>query len=143
MILYTIGSTQKSAEQFFAQLEAAGVKRVIDVRLSNTGQLAGFTKRDDLRFFLRRIGGIDYVEYPQLAPTRELRDRYRRDGDFEAYARGYLALLRERGVEKALDRTLFDSACLLCSEPVADRCHRRVAADHLAAQWGGVTVVHL
>ncbi len=143
MILYTIGFTKRSAEQFFTRLQEAGVRRVIDVRLSNTSQLAGFTKRDDLRFFLERIAGIDYVECAALTPSSEIRDRYRRDGDFEAYARGYLALLRERGVEKTLDRGLFDNACLLCSEHEADRCHRRVAAEYLAAQWGDVEIVHL
>ncbi|MCS7269438.1 MAG: DUF488 domain-containing protein, partial [Geminicoccaceae bacterium] len=95
MKLFTIGFTKKSAETFFTALERAGVRRVIDVRIDNSSQLAGFTKKDDLAFFLKKIAGIDYVHLPNLAPTREMLDGYKkRGGSWEDYERKFLALMR-------------------------------------------------
>jgi len=45
VVLYTIGFTKKNARQFFETLKTAGVKRLVDIRLNNQSQLAGFTKR--------------------------------------------------------------------------------------------------
>jgi uncharacterized protein (DUF488 family) len=143
MRLFTIGFTKKTAERFFSLLNRPGLVRVIDIRLNNSSQLAGFTKRDDLAFFLRRILGIDYIERPELAPTKEILDAYRTNADWEAYSRAYLHLLKERHVEDTLVPSEFDGACLLCSEPEPDHCHRRLAAEYLAGKWGKVDAVHL
>jgi len=144
MILYTIGFTKKSAETFFGLLKQPGLERIIDVRYNNTSQLAGFTKRDDLAFFLRRLRGLDYVYLPELAPTKESRDAYmKRGGDWEAYIAAYRALLDERCVAETLDKSLFDGGCLLCSEATADHCHRRLLAEYLAEHWGHIEIVHL
>src|SRR5438309_11885131 len=67
--LFTIGFTRKSAEAFFTSLREAGVRRLVDVRLNNISQLAGFTKKDDLRYFLKAIAGIEYLHLGELAPT--------------------------------------------------------------------------
>ena len=118
---------------------------MIDVRLNNTSQLAGFTKRDDLRYFLQEICGADYVHEPLLAPTPEILDAYKKKSiDWEQYARQYRELLIAREAENAVDRRLFDvHAVLLCSEPTAEHCHRRLAAEYLAEHWAEVKVVHL
>jgi uncharacterized protein (DUF488 family) len=118
---------------------------LIDVRLNNTSQLAGFTKRDDLRYFLREICRAEYHHEPALAPTKEILDAYKKKQiSWEEYETRYVALLAERGAEAAVDRRLFDvPAVLLCSEPKPERCHRRLAAEYLAEKWGGVEVVHL
>src|SRR5262245_44090398 len=80
--LFTIGFTQKSAREFFAALKEAGVKRVVDVRLNNNSQLAGFSKKEDLPYFLKKIGNIDYIHAPDLAPTQEILDAFKkRKGD--------------------------------------------------------------
>ena len=143
MKLFTVGFTKKSAERFFTLLRAAGVRRVLDVRLNNTSQLAGFSKHPDLAFFLRAIHGIDYAHLPALAPTAELLTPYKRDnGDWDEYAAAYLGLIAARRVEDA-PRDPFDGGCLLCSEHPPDRCHRRLAAEYLAARWGDVVVTHL
>ncbi|MDW8125421.1 MAG: DUF488 domain-containing protein, partial [Geminicoccaceae bacterium] len=135
---------KKSAETFFTALERAGVRRVIDVRLDNSSQLAGFTKKDDLAFFLKRIAGIDYVHLPILAPTREMLDGYKkRGGSWEDYERKFLALMRERAIQEKLDRALFDHACLLCSEHEPHRCHRRLVAEYLREHWGDIETRHL
>lgn len=138
--LYTIGFTRSSARSFFTRLEDAGVERVIDVRLSNSGQLAGFAKRDDLAYFLERLGGIGYHHELALAPTPELLDAYRASHDWAAYAKGFARLLRKRRVE---DLPRSEAACLLCSEHTAEHCHRRIAAEYLAEHWGDTRIVHL
>lgn len=76
--LFTIGFTQKTARQFFTTLLNANVRRVIDVRLNNVSQLAAFTKRADLEYFLQTIGQIDYFHRPDLAPTQDILDAYKK-----------------------------------------------------------------
>lgn len=145
MEVYTIGFTRRSADSFFGALRGAGVGRLLDVRLNNTSQLAGFAKRDDLQFFLRELCGAEYVHEPSLAPAREMLDDYRKARSaWDEYERQYLALLAERRVDETLDRGMFASpTALLCSEPTAERCHRRLALEYLAAAWGGITPIHL
>ncbi len=144
MTIYTIGFTQKSAEEFFGLLTGAGVKRVIDIRLHNTSQLAGFAKRDDLRFFLDAIGNIGYQQEPLLAPTEEIMDDYKKKRiKPDEFRRRFLALMRERQIESALDPAMFDGACLLCSEVKPEECHRSLVAQYLNDHWGDVEVVHL
>lgn len=144
MTLFTIGFTKTSAETFFTRLQQAGVARVLDVRLNNTSQLAGFAKRDDLTYFLRAIAGIGYEHLPDLAPTQDILDAYKkRKGDWDIYTERFLTLMRNRRIEATTDRALFDRGCLLCSEDTADHCHRRLVAEYLAEKWGSVEVVHL
>lgn len=144
MKLFTIGFTRSSAERFFDRLERAGVRRVIDVRLHATSQLAGFAKRDDLRYFLRRLGELDYLAPPELAPTEEMLAAYRAKRiDWDEYARRFRDLLESRRIDETIPREIADHGCLLCSEATAHQCHRRLVAEHLAARWGGVQIVHL
>ena len=145
MEVYSIGFTQRSAAAFFGALREAGIRRLLDVRLNNTSQLAGFAKRDDLQYFLRELCGAEYVHEPLLAPTQDLLDAYRNArGSWDEYAERFLALLKERRVEQLLDRSILAGpTVLLCSEPTADRCHRRLVLEYLAAAWGDVTPVHL
>ncbi len=144
MKVYTIGFTKKSAESFFGTLKSSGARRLIDVRLNNVSQLAGFAKRDDLKYFLREIAQMDYVAMPELAPTQEMLDRYRKDkGGWAAYEREFLALMRDRQVEKTVARDLVADAVLLCSEDTPDRCHRRLVVEYLGAHWGQIDVRHL
>jgi uncharacterized protein (DUF488 family) len=118
---------------------------LIDVRLNNTSQLAGFAKRDDLQYFLRELCRAEYRHEPTLAPTKEILDAYKKKQlSWEQYEICFLDLLMERAAENAVDRRLFDvPAVLLCSEPSPQRCHRRLAAEYLAGKWGGVEIVHL
>jgi uncharacterized protein (DUF488 family) len=144
IVITTIGFTQKSAERFFTALQQAGVKRVVDVRLNNSSQLAGFSKMDDLRFFLRAIGGIDYVHVPELAPTQELLDAYKKEkGSWSDYERRFLDLMASRHIEDKVPRDLVDGSCLLCSEHKPHHCHRRLVAEYLTSHWGNVQTTHL
>ena len=137
MKVYTIGFTQKSAKQFFDLLRQANVKRVVDVRLNNTGQLAGFAKKDDLVFFLRELGGIDYIHVPELAPTQDILDAYKKHkGSWEVYEREFLSLMEKRRIDQTVARDIIDGSCLLCSEHKPHYCHRRLVLDYLQKKWG-------
>jgi uncharacterized protein (DUF488 family) len=144
MKIFTIGFTNKKAERFFEKLRQAGVKRVVDVRLNNVSQLAGFSKKDDLQYFLRAIAGIDYVHISDLAPTKALLDTYKKyKGDWAAYEKEFLELMERRHIENSLARNIIDQGCLLCSEDKAHHCHRRLVAEYLQRHWEGVTIEHL
>ena len=145
MEIYTIGFTKKTAAEFFGALREAGVQRVVDVRLNNSSQLARFTKRDDLPFFLRELCGADYVHEPLLAPTQELIDAYKkRKGPWDNFEQGFLELMVARRIEERIDRALVSvPTVLLCSEATAEHCHRRLAAEYLRTKWGGFDIVHL
>jgi len=143
--IYTIGFTKKSAAEFFEILRRAGIRRLIDVRLNNTSQLAAFTKRDDLRYFLAELCGADYYHHPELSPTKEILDAYKKKVmPWGEYEERFLGLLHERKVDQTLHKTFFDlPAVLLCSEPTAEHCHRRIVAEYLRAKWPEVKIVHL
>ena len=145
MEIYTIGFARKKAEEFFGVLRNAGIKRLIDIRLNNTSQLAGFTKRDDLKFFLKELCGADYIHEPLMAPTPEILSSYKkRKISWEEYEKLFLNLLVERKIEEKIDQNLFNGpTALLCSESKADRCHRRLVAEYLRKIWGNLEIRHL
>ena len=144
MKLYTIGFTKKSARAFFGLLQDSGAERLVDVRLNNVSQLAGFAKRDDLAYFSAQLCGMDYRHELQLAPTSSLLDDYKkRRVSWPEYERQYLELISARQVETSIARTLLDNSVLLCSEATAHQCHRRLVAAYLADKWGDVTIRHL
>jgi uncharacterized protein (DUF488 family) len=142
--IFTIGFTNKKAEEFFEKLRTAGVKRVVDVRLNNISQLAGFSKKDDLRYFLRAIADIDYVHLPELAPTKEMLETYKKfKGDWSVYENEFLELMERRRIETTLSMDVIDNGCLLCSEDKPHHCHRRLVAEYLQSRWTQVAVQHL
>src|SRR5690348_12559833 len=144
MKLFTIGFTNKKAEKFFETLRQAGVKRIVDVRLNNVSQLAGFSKKEDLKYFLRAIAGIEYVHVPELAPTKELLDAYKKHkGDWSVYEKEFLELMERRHIEKSIAPDLVDRGCLLCSEDKPHHCHRRLVAEYLQRRWGDMSIEHL
>lgn len=144
MRLFTIGFTKKTAQQFFETLHASGAKRVVDVRLNNVSQLAGFAKKDDLAYFLEQICGMDYIHLPALAPTQEMLDSYRKGGqDWKNYEHRFLELMRQRRIEETTSKEALADGCLLCSEDKPHLCHRRLVAEYLQGYWSDVQIVHL
>jgi len=145
MKLYTIGFTQKSAEGFFSLLRSGEIKTLVDVRLNNNSQLAGFAKRDDLAFFLRELCQIDYLQLPELAPTKPLLAAYRdRDMTWDKYQEAFLELMMKRRIEHQLTPELLSNSCLLCSEHLPHQCHRRLVAEYLTDCWAmPIHVEHL
>jgi len=145
MTIYTIGFQGKTAEEFFEALKGAGIRRLVDVRLRNNSHLAGFARRVHLEYFLKEICGADYVHEPLLAPTVELLDSWRaKTLPWDEYEKRFGALLKQRKIEDVIDKSVFSvPSVLLCSEPKAERCHRRLVAEYLAGKWGGAEIVHL
>jgi uncharacterized protein (DUF488 family) len=143
MEIHTIGFAGRTAADFFETLKKARIARLVDVRLNNKSQLAGFTKRGDLPYLLREICGSDYVHEPRLAPTAAMLEAYRKKrGAWSDYERAFRRLLRQRKIEKAIDPGLFAvPAVLLCSEREPEHCHRRLVAEHLRHAWGPDIVI--
>lgn len=142
--LFTIGFAETTAEQFFTLLRGAGVKRIVDVRLNNTSQLAGFSKKDDLRFFLREVGGIEYVHVPELAPTQDILDAFKKHkGSWSVYEQEFNALMAKRSIEKVISQDTANLGCLLCSEKKPHHCHRRLVSEYLQRHWSDVSTKHL
>lgn len=143
MRIFTIGFTKSSARNFFGRLRDAGVGKVVDVRLNNVSQLAGFAKRDDLAYFAEALCGIGYAHLPELAPTQDMLDAYKKSrGAWEDYEARFLQLMAERRIEE-LDPARLDGACLLCSEDKPHHCHRRLVAEYLRGKWKDVEITHL
>ena len=144
-IVYTVGCTRKSLRQFIGLLLPAGVDAIIDVRLRNRSQLAGFAKQDDLAFLLREGFGIEYEHRPELAPTPEILEAYKAGGSWSAYEASFLCLLEERQATAIGQRILsrYKRPCLLCAEPVPDRCHRRLVAEWWAERLPDLRLIHL
>ena len=143
-VIFTIGFAKKSAREFFTKLKEAGVKTVIDIRLNNVSQLAGFTKEQDLLYFLQEIAGIKYIHKPELAPTKDILDAYKKkDIDWSEYEKRFRRLLLERRIENVITPQDADKSCLLCSEPTPDKCHRRLVAEYLHKIWEDVKIIHL
>lgn len=143
-ILYTIGFTKKNAQAFFSKLQKAGVTKLIDIRLNNVSQLAGFAKRDDLIFFLRELCDCDYKHMPIFAPTKEILDAYKKKQiDWNEYVRRFSRLIKERTIEKKITAEELNNSCLLCSEPTPEQCHRRLVAEYFKEQFGDIEIKHL
>ena len=145
MNIFTIGFTKSSAEHFFSRLIASGVKRVIDVRLNNTSQLSGFSKSQDLKYFLRKLGNIEYNHEPLMAPTKGMLDTFKKqNGNWSEYERLFLSLMDKRNIDKKLDPASLKDTCLLCSEDTPHYCHRRLVAEFLKDRWNtAISIIHL
>lgn len=143
MIIYTIGFTKHTSEQFFEKLKSARVKRIIDIRINKTSQLAAFAKGSDLPYLLNATGGIGYLSNSELAPTKELLKSYRsKEISWEEFERRYIKQIEDSEAILGLIKSDFEDACLLCSEETAEKCHRRLLAEELAKIWG-VEIIHL
>lgn len=141
--LFTIGFTQKSAKHFFELLLKSGVRRVIDTRVNNVSQLAGFAKQKDLEYFLETIGQIEYIHILDLAPTKEILDSYKKKHiDWDTYAEKFNNLITERQIEEQVTADLLDKSCLLCSEAKPHHCHRRLVAEYLQQKLSTAIQIH-
>jgi uncharacterized protein (DUF488 family) len=145
MKIYTIGFTKKSANTFFELIKKNGIQQLIDIRLNNKSQLAGFAKRDDLQYFLKVICNAKYIHEPLLAPSQEILDIYKKKkGTWRDYEINFLRLIEDRKIEEKIKKQIFEiPTVLLCSEPTAQFCHRRLVAEYFQTKWGGVDIQHL
>ena len=143
MKLFTIGFTKSTARNFFERLKGSGARTLVDVRLNNDSQLAGFAKKGDIAYFAESLCGMSYTHRPDLAPTADIFDAYKKKkGPWTDLERDFSALMAERRIEE-IDRNDLDGGCLLCSEDTPHHCHRRLVAEYLQEKWGDVEIVHL
>ena len=146
MNLYTIGFTKKTAQEFFELLKINKVELLLDVRLNNKSQLAGFTKGSDLKYFLAEICDCKYRHCLEYAPTKDILNGYKNKSiTWNKYVELYKALLIKRGDYQSFETkfSAFQNICLLCSEPTAEHCHRRLAAEIIAESNPQVIIKHL
>ena len=142
--LFTIGFTEKSAEEFFNLLTSAGVKKILDARLNNVSQLSGFAKGRDLKFFAKKIANAGYEHNKNLAPTKELLKKYRDNKiSWEGYEVEYIDILNKRDILGEINIEELDGSCLLCSEHKPDMCHRRLLAEYLQSANSEIEIIHL
>ncbi len=142
--LYTIGFTKQNAETFFTKLKKAEVKKLIDIRLNNVSQLAGFAKRNDLIYFLKELCDCSYIHHPNFAPTKEILDAYKKKQiDWDEYVRRFSKLMKNREIENQITAEELDNSCLLCSEPTPEQCHRRLVAEYFKEKLGDIEIKHL
>ena len=142
--VFTIGFSKKNAEAFFTKLKTAGVKKIIDIRLNNVSQLSGFAKKDDLAFFLRELCNCGYRHEPLLAPTKDILDDYKKKKiDWSEYEKRFKGLLKARNAHTLVSSSELHKACLLCSEPTPEKCHRRLVAEYLKSYLKNIKISHL
>lgn len=146
MRIYTIGFTKKTAGCFFNILKQNKIDKVVDIRLNNSSQLAGFSKGADLKYFLKEILDIDYEHMPSLAPTKTILDSYKKKKiNWEQYKEQYFELIKNRNLNCISEPEIFSNTCLLCSEALPNNCHRRLIAEHLKEKNPGyeIEIIHL
>lgn len=143
-VLCTIGFTKKNLPEFMDRLKVAGVTKLLDIRLHNTSQLAGYAKKEDLAFVLG-LFKIQYEHVPELAPDAEILVEYRKSKDWQTFEQRFQCLLHERNpLERFAQSTDGHiSVCLLCSEDKPDQCHRRLVAEFIQKHRADVEVRHL
>lgn len=145
MQILTMGFTKKSAEDFFNLVREHHIQMLIDVRLNNQSQLAGFTKGRDLVFFLKEICNCEYSHEIQFAPTKDILDRYKKGQiNWENYENQYIELISKRNVVDIFKTKYlkYDKVLLLCSEPTPECCHRRLLAEFLSKELEN-KIVHI
>lgn len=142
--LFTIGFTKKSAKIFFTKLKDAKIRKLIDIRLNNVSQLAGFAKKNDLIYFLNELCNCEYRHEPLLAPTKEILDGYKKKKiDWSEYEHKFNMLMEKREAHNLVSTDELQNACLLCSEPTPNKCHRRLVADYLKNHFTDIQIIHL
>ena len=139
MKIYTMGFTQKTAEQFFDKINQAEIEILIDVRLNNQSQLAAFTKGTDLAYFLKTISHCAYSHEISFAPTKELLSSYKKgEITWDQYVLVFQNLIEKRKMVDYFSKHYagYDRVLLLCSEPTPEKCHRRLLAEAFRNELG-------
>lgn len=134
-MIFTIGFTKTSAQRFFQRLKENKIDVVIDIRLNNKSQLAGFAKHPDIEWFLKEICGIDYIHDLMFAPTEKILKAYQKyEIDWCGYEVQFAKLMDERNIRKYIHEKYTKiqdkNLCLLCSESTSEKCHRRLVSEY-------------
>ena len=144
IVIYTIGFAKKTAKEFFTSLSNNHIKQIIDIRLNNTSQLAGFAKKHDLEYFLEKMCNIKYIYKPDFAPTQEILDNYKKKViPWPEYEKKYLEILSQRNIKEKITPEELNMSCLLCSESKPDFCHRRLLAEYFKRIYKEIEIKHI
>ena len=146
MIIYTMGFAQKNAETFFELIKKNEIELLIDIRLNNKSQLAGFTKGPDLKYFLKRICNCEYDHCIEFAPTKEILDAYKKNQiSWQQYVDQFIPLMERRNAVEIFNKKYknFNSVCFLCSEPTPEKCHRRLLSDIICKHDTNINIKHI
>jgi uncharacterized protein (DUF488 family) len=140
--LYTFGYEGLTLEVFLAQLKATGVATVIDVRANPLSRKRGFSKRS-LAAALENVG-LAYEHAPAMGCPKHVRDRYKRDEDWNAYTEGFLNYLgtQSSALGELVVTANASPSCLICFEADFNRCHRMFVA-RAAARSASFHITHL
>lgn len=144
MEVYTAGFTKWLAEDFFEKLNALNINKLIDIRLRPNSQLSGFTREVNFSYFLKKLSHVEYEHQINLAPTKELLNRRRKNNlSWPEFESEYLNLLTEDILEYCFKEISKQNILFLCSESEPQFCHRRVLTDKLLSLNSELKVTHL
>jgi uncharacterized protein (DUF488 family) len=147
MNIYTLGFTKKTAQEFFSILKENNISTLVDIRLNNTSQLAGFAKGNDLKYFLKEICNINYIHDTELAPTKEILDNYKNKKiSWNEYENLFNKLLIQRHIKNHLAikyNNKYEKFCFLCSELKPNNCHRRLVVEYILNNINDIKIKHL
>ena len=145
MHLYTIGYSEKTAQEFFELLKLNHIDCLVDIRIYPDHEGAMYASKRDLPYLLKELAGCDYTYMGSLAPTPKLLEDVHKDNDHDKYARGFAKIMAEGKIPHSLDREFFEkqTCCLLCFEATAEFCHRRLVAEQMQKYLEGMEIIHL
>lgn len=125
---YTIGYQGRSLDNLLEVLLSNNVQTVVDVRELPHSRIPVFSK-GRLSSALEHAG-INYVSVRHLGSPRELRNEYRRTGNWTAFAREFEMFLQTRReeIDELTSRVYAEKTCLLCFERDSGLCHRSIVA---------------
>jgi len=146
--LYTIGFTQKTAKKFFSLLKDNEIDAVVDIRLNNTSQLAGFSKYPDIGYFLNDLLNIKYIHDPEFSPTANILKGFKEKKiSWNEYTKRFNELMAQRNIEQYIQEKYNDCKitkyCLLCSENEPEQCHRSLVSDYFCEIYKQLEVINL
>lgn len=142
MTVFTIGYEGLDIDAFMALLEQHGIDTIVDIRELPLSRKRGFSKSALAEALY--VDGHRYLHLRELGCPRPVRDRYRVDGDWKRYTRGFLKHLQgQQRTLKQLSELAASSHCaLLCYEADFNLCHRSLVANALHEQYD-VDVEHV
>lgn len=147
MKIFTIGFTKKDAKTFFELLQKNKIDLLLDIRINNVSQLAGFAKGNDLGYFINEILNAKYIHDTRFAPTKELLDSYRdKNINWLEYEKEFSKIIEDRRIVDIFQDNYYknyERVCLLCSESEADKCHRRLIAEYLKENLSDIEIIHI
>ena len=144
-IIFTIGHSTRTLEEFVGLLQAYGVQLVVDVRTIPRSRHNPQFNQEKLSAELKELG-IDYVWLKELGGLRHPKPDSQNKGWRNESFRGFADYMQtpefEEGINELIKLAEKDGpVTTMCAEAVPWRCHRSLIADALLVR--GVKVEHI